>query len=223
MRRGFAVFSAVLIVFPSSAAWSKRKEYPRYEPPSFEELPGTGLPDTGPSPQPTERTMPEPPRTIEPTPEPAADAATDRPPVLEEPPQQDVDVTPAPTPTPSTVDVTPVPAPDVREEPAPAAEAPPDLEEPPSPAVEAPVEEPAAPAEAAAPEPVAKPVVSAHKPYKVYIWQENGDSLSQIAKKMYGDPQKWRLIYLANKDVIKDPNKIFPKQKLKIPPADWQP
>jgi nucleoid-associated protein YgaU len=61
------------------------------------------------------------------------------------------------------------------------------------------------------------------KTYKVWIWQENGDSLSKIAQKVYGDRTKWKLIYLANKDTIKDPNKIYPKQKLKIPPADWQP
>ncbi len=59
--------------------------------------------------------------------------------------------------------------------------------------------------------------------YKVWIWQETGDTLWRIAEKVYGDKDKWRLIYLANKDVIKDPNKIYPKQRLKIPPPDWQP
>jgi nucleoid-associated protein YgaU len=59
--------------------------------------------------------------------------------------------------------------------------------------------------------------------YKVWIWQENGDTLWRIAQKVYGDKDKWPLIYEANRDVIKDPNKIYPKQVLKIPPADWQP
>ena len=44
-----------------------------------------------------------------------------------------------------------------------------------------------------------------------------GDSLSKIAKRIYGDAKSWPRIFDANKDVIKDPNKIFPGQKLKIP------
>jgi nucleoid-associated protein YgaU len=59
--------------------------------------------------------------------------------------------------------------------------------------------------------------------YRVWIWQENGDCLWRIAEKVYGDRNKWSLIYLANRDVIQDPNKIYPKQKLRIPSADWQP
>jgi len=61
------------------------------------------------------------------------------------------------------------------------------------------------------------------KIYKVWIWQENGDTLWRIAQKVYGDKDKWPLIYQANRDVIKDPNRIYPKQVLKIPPIDWQP
>lgn len=45
-----------------------------------------------------------------------------------------------------------------------------------------------------------------------------GDSLSKIAKHEYGDANAWKMIFEANKDLIKDPNKIFPGQKLKIPP-----
>jgi nucleoid-associated protein YgaU len=47
---------------------------------------------------------------------------------------------------------------------------------------------------------------------------KSGDSLSRIAKQEYGDASKWPLIFEANKDILKDPNKIFPGQKLKIPP-----
>jgi nucleoid-associated protein YgaU len=47
---------------------------------------------------------------------------------------------------------------------------------------------------------------------------KSGDSLSRIAKQEYGDANKWPLIFEANKDILKDPNKIFPGQKLKIPP-----
>jgi nucleoid-associated protein YgaU len=45
-----------------------------------------------------------------------------------------------------------------------------------------------------------------------------GDSLSKIAKAEYGDANDWNRIFEANKDILKDPNKIFPGQKLKIPP-----
>ena len=45
-----------------------------------------------------------------------------------------------------------------------------------------------------------------------------GDSLSKIAKREYGDANAWPTIFEANKDILKDPNKIFPGQKLKIPP-----
>jgi nucleoid-associated protein YgaU len=46
-----------------------------------------------------------------------------------------------------------------------------------------------------------------------------GDSLSKIAKREYGDANKWRTIYEANKDLIKDPDLIHPGQQLKIPGA----
>ena len=47
----------------------------------------------------------------------------------------------------------------------------------------------------------------------------NGDSLSKIAKREYGDANKWRTIYEANKDLIKDPDLIYPGQELKVPGA----
>ena len=44
-----------------------------------------------------------------------------------------------------------------------------------------------------------------------------GDSLSKIAKQFYGSGNDWKRIFEANTDILKDPNKIFPGQKLKIP------
>lgn len=75
------------------------------------------------------------------------------------------------------------------------------------------------------PDVVTKPAatVPQFKKYKVWIWQENGDCLWRIAEKVYGDRSKWKIIYMANRDIIKDPNKVYPKQKLTIPPPDWQP
>lgn len=46
-----------------------------------------------------------------------------------------------------------------------------------------------------------------------------GDSLSKIAKQIYGDANKWRSIYQANTDKIKNPDLIHPGQVLTIPPA----
>jgi len=54
--------------------------------------------------------------------------------------------------------------------------------------------------------------------HRVWIWQETGDCLWSIAKQYYGDPWKWKKIYMANQDTIDDPNIIFPKQILAIPP-----
>lgn len=41
------------------------------------------------------------------------------------------------------------------------------------------------------------------------------ENLSVIAKKYPG--MTWQKIFEANKDILKDPNKIFPGQKLRIP------
>lgn len=49
---------------------------------------------------------------------------------------------------------------------------------------------------------------------------EKGDTLSHIAKAHYGKASKWRAIFEANRDQIKDPDKIFPGQVLKIPAID---
>jgi nucleoid-associated protein YgaU len=44
-----------------------------------------------------------------------------------------------------------------------------------------------------------------------------GDTLSKIAKLKLGDANAWNKIFQANTNILKDPNKIFPGQKLKIP------
>jgi nucleoid-associated protein YgaU len=46
---------------------------------------------------------------------------------------------------------------------------------------------------------------------------KSGDSLSKIAKEFYGDVKKWKTIYEANKNIIKNPDLIKPGQKLVIP------
>ena len=44
-----------------------------------------------------------------------------------------------------------------------------------------------------------------------------GDSLSKIAKAHYGDASQYTKIFEANRDKLKDPDKIFPGQVLVIP------
>jgi len=46
---------------------------------------------------------------------------------------------------------------------------------------------------------------------------KSGDSLSKIAKEVWGDAKRWKEIFEANKDKIKDPNLIYPGQELRIP------
>ena len=48
---------------------------------------------------------------------------------------------------------------------------------------------------------------------------KSGDSLSRIAKQLYGDASKWHRIYDANKDKIKNPDLIHPGQEFTIPDA----
>lgn len=52
---------------------------------------------------------------------------------------------------------------------------------------------------------------------KIYVVVA-GDSLSKIAKREYGDASEWKRIFDANQDVLENPDKIYPGQKLKIPP-----
>ena len=52
--------------------------------------------------------------------------------------------------------------------------------------------------------------------FEVYTIKK-GDSLSKIAKHYYGDAMKYKELFELNKDVLKDPNTIFPGQEIKIP------
>ena len=50
-----------------------------------------------------------------------------------------------------------------------------------------------------------------------YYEIQSGDSLSAIAKKYYGKASDYPRIFEANREVIKDPNLIYPGQKIRIP------
>ena len=47
-----------------------------------------------------------------------------------------------------------------------------------------------------------------------------GDTLWAIAEKSYGDGSKYVAIFEANTPMLKDPNRIYPGQVLRIPPLD---
>jgi len=53
--------------------------------------------------------------------------------------------------------------------------------------------------------------------YKVVYNKKKRDCLWRIAHKVYRNAKLWPLIYMANKDQIKDPDLIFPGQKFVIP------
>jgi nucleoid-associated protein YgaU len=46
---------------------------------------------------------------------------------------------------------------------------------------------------------------------------KSGDTLSKIAKQVYGDPNRYQEIFKANTNQLKDPDRIQPGQRLVIP------
>ncbi len=60
--------------------------------------------------------------------------------------------------------------------------------------------------------PLLTQAVPAHALYTV----QKGDSLSGIAKTQYGDWSKWKGIWNLNQDKIKNPDLIYPNQRLKL-------
>jgi nucleoid-associated protein YgaU len=60
--------------------------------------------------------------------------------------------------------------------------------------------------------------VSTPEPESQWYTVVSGDNLSKIAKKFYGDPNKYPSIFEANKPMLRQPDKIYPGQLLRIPP-----
>lgn len=50
-----------------------------------------------------------------------------------------------------------------------------------------------------------------------YYTIQSGDTLSKIAKTHLGDAMAYTAIFEANREVIKDPDLIYPGQKIRIP------
>ena len=62
--------------------------------------------------------------------------------------------------------------------------------------------------------------VNEPQPEARFYTVKKGDYLSKIAKEMYGDANKYMVIFEANKPMLKDPDLIYPGQVLRIPPLD---
>ena len=59
--------------------------------------------------------------------------------------------------------------------------------------------------------------VDAPEPESQFHVVVSGDNLSKIAKKFYGDANKYPVIFEANKPMLSHPDKIYPGQALRIP------
>jgi len=55
------------------------------------------------------------------------------------------------------------------------------------------------------------------KPEKQFYTVKKGDYLSKIAKEVYGNANKYNIIFEANKPMLKNPDLIYPGQVLIIP------
>ncbi|WP_025761960.1 peptidoglycan-binding protein LysM [Dyadobacter tibetensis] len=59
--------------------------------------------------------------------------------------------------------------------------------------------------------------VATPAPEATFHTVEKGDTLSKIAKTVYGDAMKYPVIFEANKPMLTHPDKIYPGQVLRIP------
>ena len=60
--------------------------------------------------------------------------------------------------------------------------------------------------------------VDQSEPEATFYTVVSGDNLSKIAKQHYDNPNKYMLIFEANKPMLSHPDKIYPGQVLRIPP-----
>jgi nucleoid-associated protein YgaU len=60
--------------------------------------------------------------------------------------------------------------------------------------------------------------VAKSEPEAKFYTVQRGDTLSKIAREQYGNASKYPTIFEANRPMLKDPDKIYPGQKLRIPP-----
>lgn len=77
----------------------------------------------------------------------------------------------------------------------------------------APAAAPAAKADAKAAAPAAAETATQDEFYEI----KSGDTLGKIAKQFYGSASKYMKIFEANRDIIDNPDRIYPGQKIRIP------
>jgi nucleoid-associated protein YgaU len=73
----------------------------------------------------------------------------------------------------------------------------------------------AAPAQATAAPTAGQAAQTAAEPQFYEV--KSGDTLSKVAKAFYGDANRYHEIFEANKPMLKDPDEIYPGQRLRIP------
>lgn len=63
------------------------------------------------------------------------------------------------------------------------------------------------------------PAPKSEEPEEKFEFYEivSGDTLGGIAKRFFGSGSKYMMIFEANREIISDPNKIYPGQKIRIP------
>lgn len=62
--------------------------------------------------------------------------------------------------------------------------------------------------------------VEVEEPVAMFHTVERGDTLSKIAKRVYGNAMKYPVIFEANKPMLTHPDKIYPGQVLRLPALD---
>lgn len=65
--------------------------------------------------------------------------------------------------------------------------------------------------------------VAQQAPEAQFYEVKSGDTLSKISKQFYGDANKYHQIFEANRPMLKDPDEIYPGQRLRIPAAAHAP
>jgi len=61
--------------------------------------------------------------------------------------------------------------------------------------------------------------VKTPEPEAAFYTVVRGDTLSKIAKEHYGNANKYMVIFEANRPMLEHPDRIYPGQVLRIPPA----
>jgi len=59
--------------------------------------------------------------------------------------------------------------------------------------------------------------ISLKEPKYEYYTVKKADTLQKISLKFYGTTRNWKLIYEENQEVLKNPNKIYPGLRIKVP------